>query len=123
MMISSIGLIGLPWFLSFYLPFNIEGWLAYLVFNFSVTFFGHMNYEITPYFYGIRPFNWFFHPILYHSVHHARYNNHYCFYLTFLDRIFGSEWKDWEHLHKQVMKGQPLKTLNARGNSVGLSSA
>ena len=33
-----------------------------------------------------------------------------------MDRLFGTEWKDWPVLLQRVMDGQPMKSLKERAN-------
>ena len=59
--------------------------------------------------------SWISHPIVYHSLHHARYNNHYSFGSSFMDRLLGTEWEDWSRLHQRVIAGKPLESFGERG--------
>ena len=60
--------------------------------------------------------SWISHPITYHSLHHARFVNHYSFGSTFMDRLLGTEWPDWPELHARVIRGEPLEKLSVRGS-------
>ena len=91
------------------------GFLAYLLYNFWGNILGHVNSEVIPAFVARRVHSWTAHPIIYHSLHHARYTGHYSFCATFMDRTLGSEWSDWPELHARVVAGEPLTSLKQRG--------
>ena len=109
------GLLVIPALLSLVMPLSWEGFLVYFVANTFVNVAGHANVELNPI--SARAATWLAHPWLYHSLHHARFKNHYAFASTFMDRLFGTEWKDWHELHGRVVAGEPLPSLNERGAS------
>lgn len=97
------------------LEVSLGGWLAYLVYNYWGNIVGHVNVEVVPAMIGKRANSWAAHAITYHALHHARYTGHYGFGATFMDRLCGSEWRDWPTLHAQILAGQPLTSLKQRG--------
>ena len=109
------GLLVIPALLSLVAPLSFEGFVVYFVANTFVNVAGHANVELNPI--SARAATWLVHPWLYHSLHHARFKNHYAFASTFMDRLFGTEWKDWYELHGRVVAGDPLPSLNERGAS------
>jgi len=109
------GLLVIPALLGLLTPLCWEGFLLYFVANTFVNVAGHANVELNPI--SARSATWLAHPWLYHSLHHARFRNHYSFASTFMDRLFGTEWKDWRELHGRVMAGDALPILNERGAS------
>lgn len=96
-------------------PVHPLGFAAYLLYNVFGNVLGHVNVEPIPAFVGRRLHSWTAHPIVYHSLHHARYTGHYSFCATFMDRAFASEWSDWPDLHARVLAGEPLTSLKQRG--------
>ena len=50
-------------------------------------------------------------PDSYHCLHHARFDGHYGFAAAYMDRIFGTEFADWEAVHDRVWRGEPLKSI------------
>ena len=54
-------------------------------------------------------------PDSYHCLHHARFDGHYGFAAAYMDRIFGTEFADWEAVHDRVRRGEPLKSLREHG--------
>jgi lathosterol oxidase len=92
------------------------GFAAYMLYNFWGNVLGHINAEVIPAFVGRRVHSWTAHPIVYHSLHHARYTGHYSFCATFMDRTCGSEWPDWPALHARVLAGAPMTSLKHRGD-------
>ncbi len=113
-----VGLCGVPFLLSLFAPISVEGFLAYhALYQISGNQIGHSNVDFFPAFASDREKSWISHPITYHSLHHARFNNHYSFGSSFMDRLMGTEWADWPELHKRVVGGQAMKKLSERGKA------
>lgn len=91
------------------------GYAVYLFYNFFGNVLGHLNSEVIPASLATRAQTWTSHPIMYHSLHHARYTGHYGFCATFMDRLGGSEWRDWPDLHARILAGHVLTSLKVRG--------
>jgi sterol desaturase/sphingolipid hydroxylase (fatty acid hydroxylase superfamily) len=104
-----------PVLLSLFVPISPIGWGLYFLYNYSGNIVGHINAEPFPKLMSQRSQSWISHPVVYHSLHHARFLNHYGFGSTFMDRLLGTEWKDWAALHVRVRDGQPMKKLAERG--------
>lgn len=112
-----VGLVGVPWLLSLVTPISLGGLLAYhALYQVSGNIVGHVNVDFFPAALEKRLNSWISHPIVYHSLHHARFNNHYGFGSTFMDRLLGTEWSDWPELHARVISGEPLPKLSTRGS-------
>jgi sterol desaturase/sphingolipid hydroxylase (fatty acid hydroxylase superfamily) len=94
---------------------HATGFAVYLLYNFLGNVLGHVDCEVVPAFGRRRLHSWTAHPIVYHALHHARFNGHYSFCATFMDRGLGSEWSDWPELHARVLAGRPLTSLQQRG--------
>ena len=91
--------------------FGIAGWyVGYLVVN----SFSHANFELKS-----EHYNRFLGKILtsttYHSLHHSRYTGNYGLGTRVLDRIFKTEWPDYESAYDRI-SGQrsPLKALREK---------
>jgi lathosterol oxidase len=88
--------------------FGIAAWyVGYLVIN----SYSHANFEIKS-----MGFQKWAGRILtsttYHSLHHSRYTRNYGLGTRVLDRIFRTEWEDYELLYQQITaKGKPLVKL------------
>ncbi len=93
--------------------FGIMAWfVGYLIIN----SFSHANFEIKP-----ANFNRLLGKVLtsttYHSLHHSRYVGNYGLGTRVLDRLFGTEWDDYEQLYDQICsENKPLKKLRERAN-------
>ncbi|MEM9175965.1 MAG: sterol desaturase family protein [Myxococcota bacterium] len=107
------GLLVIPALIGLVAPLSWTGFVIYFVANTFVNVAGHANVELNPL--SARGATWLAHPWIYHSLHHARFKKHYAFASTFMDRLFGTEWKDWQELHGRVVAGQALASLNERG--------
>jgi lathosterol oxidase len=104
-------LVFIPGILSLFMQLSFYGWVSYVLFNTLYTVLGHINAEITPKVYAQKPFHWLVHPVIYHSIHHARMHRNYCFILSGLDRIFGTEWEDWKAVHQRNRPVAELASL------------
>jgi lathosterol oxidase len=117
-----VGLTGVPFVLGLFTPISLSGLVAYhVLYQIPGNVVGHANVDPFPSAAQSRIASWTNHPILYHSLHHARFNNHYSFGSSFMDRLLGTEWPDWPELHAKVIAGTPLKKLSERG-SLGSTS-
>jgi lathosterol oxidase len=91
--------------------YGVAGWyIGYLVIN----SFSHANFEMkSPKF-----LNWtgkIITSTTYHSLHHSRYTRNYGLGTRILDRIFRTEWEDYEPLYQQITtRQQPLTRLRER---------
>jgi len=117
-----LGLAGVPLLLSLFTPISVEGFFLYhALYQVSGNQIGHSNVDFFPATASDRSRSWIFHPMTYHLLHHARFNNHYGFGSTFMDRLLGTEWADWPQLHKQVVSGNAMRKLSERGESAAAS--
>lgn len=111
------GLVGVPLLLSWFTPLSLTGFLAYhALYQISGNVIGHSNVDFFPRAVEKYANSWISHPIVYHSLHHARFEKHYAFGSTFMDRLLGTEWPDWPSLHARVIAGDPLRKLSDRGS-------
>jgi lathosterol oxidase len=112
-----VGLIGVPLLLGMVTPISLLGLLAYhVLYQVPGNVIGHANVDFFPAVFEKRSNSWISHPTTYHSLHHARFVNHYSFGSTFMDRLLGTEWSDWPELHARVIRGEPLEKLSVRGS-------
>lgn len=111
-----VGLVGTPLLLSLITPISLLGLILYhVIYQITGNVVGHANVDFFPAGASKRINSWLFHPTTYHALHHARYNNHYSFGSSFMDRLMGTEWPDWPELHARVVGGEALKQLSVRG--------
>jgi lathosterol oxidase len=91
--------------------FGIAAWyIGYLVIN----SFSHANFEVKSRDYT-RGAGRIFTSTTYHSLHHSRYTGNYGLGTRFLDRMFGTEWEDYERLYDRVSREErPLERLRER---------
>ncbi len=113
-LVFDLGLLGLLagidclWSLNF---FGIAAWyVGYLVIN----SFAHANFELKSKHY-LRFLGRMCTSTTYHSLHHARYTSNYGLGTRVLDRIFGTEWEDYERVYDRLFSEQgPLTRLRQR---------
>ncbi len=96
------------------LPLNfygVAGWyIGYLIIN----SFSHANFEFRPVTYN-RSLGKVLTTTTYHSLHHSRYTGNYGLGTRLLDRVFGTEWEDYERLYDRVSADRtPLKKLREK---------
>lgn len=92
------------------------GWIAFFAFHFWGNIVGHANAELFPQ-QASKAASLGGNPILYHALHHARFDGHYGFGAAYMDRIFGTEWPDWIALVRRVESGKPLESLRERADA------
>jgi Delta7-sterol 5-desaturase len=98
--------------------FGIAAWyIAYLVIN----SFSHANFELKS-----ATYNRFLGKVVtsttYHSLHHSRYTGNYGLGTRVLDKLFRTEWPDYEIVYDKVsLDKTPLKKLKERFDSALMS--
>jgi sterol desaturase/sphingolipid hydroxylase (fatty acid hydroxylase superfamily) len=91
--------------------FGIAAWyIGYLVIN----SFSHANFELKS-----SNYNRWLGKVLttttYHSLHHSRYTGNYGLGTRIMDRLFGTEWDDYEPLYDRVCRERrPLRKLREK---------
>ncbi len=100
-----------PVLLSTFTTVHLGAWALYFLYNYSGNIVGHVNADFFPKLMNRRGQSWMVHPITYHALHHARFVNHYSFGSSFMDRLLGTEWDDWQQLHDRVRDGKPMTSL------------
>lgn len=114
-----LGIVAWPLLTAGTLPFVLEGYVAWLVFFFFSNTMGHVNVEFVPAFVSSTPVGRFAsHGVIYHAMHHSRYQKHLCFFANGLDTAFGQVWEDYPELHQRVLAGRPLERLGERGEGL-----
>ncbi|MGQ0456970.1 MAG: sterol desaturase family protein [Hyphomicrobium sp.] len=113
-LIFDLGYLGALAALDSLVALNFYGIAAWYVGYLIVNSFGHANFEFRP-----ETYNAFFGKLLtttaYHSLHHSRYTGNYGLATRVLDRMFATEWMDYERLYTRVAgSGPPLKSLRER---------
>lgn len=115
-----LGLAAWPLLAAGTLPFVLEGYVAWLAFFFFSNTMGHVNVEFVPAFVSATPVGRIAtHGVIYHAMHHARYQKHLCFFMNGLDTAFGQVWEDYPELHQRVLAGHPLERLGERAVVTG----
>ena len=114
----NIGMI-VPFMLidSFY-PVNFYGVAAWYIGYLIINSFSHANFEIRS-----ATFPTGLGKVIatttYHSLHHSRYTGNYGLATRFLDKIFDTEWPDYDALYKRVnVHRKPLTKLREKVDDV-----
>jgi sterol desaturase/sphingolipid hydroxylase (fatty acid hydroxylase superfamily) len=96
--------------------FGVAGWyIAYLFIN----SFSHANFELKSKSY-LKFTGKLITSTTYHALHHSRYINNYGLGTRVLDRLFGTEWPDYEPIYERVsIEEKPLVKLAERIPTAG----
>jgi sterol desaturase/sphingolipid hydroxylase (fatty acid hydroxylase superfamily) len=96
--------------------FGVAAWyVGYLVIN----SFSHANFELKSKSYN-RLFGKLLTSTTYHSLHHSRYTGNYGLGTRMLDRVFRTEWEDYERLYDRICaERRPLTHLRERVEVAG----
>lgn len=109
--IFDFGYLGALAILDLVVSINFYGIAAWYVGYLIINSFSHANFELRPGTYN-KVMGRVFTSTTYHSLHHSRYTNNYGLATRFLDRIFGTEWTDYEPLFDRVtVERRPLQKL------------
>lgn len=96
------------------LPLNFFGIAIWYVGYLVINSFSHANFEMRPENYNRLLGRWLT-TTTYHSLHHSRYTGNYGLGTRFLDRLFRTEWQDYEAVYDRIRgEGAPLKTLREK---------
>jgi Delta7-sterol 5-desaturase len=113
-LIFDLGLLAPLALLDHFVSLNFFGIAAWYVGYLVINSFSHANFEFKS-----SRFNRRFGKVLtsttYHSLHHSRYTGNYGLGTRVLDRLFGTEWEDYEPVFEQISgEGKPLRKLRER---------
>jgi len=91
--------------------YGVAGWyIGYLIIN----SYSHANFE----FKSARYNHWLGKVLAtttYHSLHHARYTGNYGLGTRFLDKLFGTEWADYDQIFQRISRDRkPLTNLREK---------
>jgi Delta7-sterol 5-desaturase len=110
-LIFDVGLLGPLALLDCFFSLNFFGLAAWYIGALSVNAFDHTNFEVKSAHYN-RWLGKVFTSATYHSMHHARYTGNYGLGTRLLDRMFKTEWKDYEPIYDRICREQrPLNNL------------
>lgn len=112
-LIFDLGYLGVLAIIDLVLPLNFFGIAAWYVGYLIINSFSHANFEIKSGGYN-RWLGRVLTTTTYHSLHHSRYTGNYGLGTRALDRLFGTEWEDYEPLYDRVTADQPLKGLREK---------
>ena len=113
-LIFDAGFLGLLAALDTWVSLNFAGIAAWYIGYLMINSFSHANFELKSAGYT-RLIGKVLTTTTYHSLHHSRYIGNYGLGTRVLDRVFKTEWEDYEPLYRQVTKEKrPLKKLSER---------
>jgi len=105
---------GTAMLVSQFLPLPIEGTIAYSVTFVLLDLLGHLNTEVFPAWFGRSWIGKFIYTPTFHALHHARFRGHYGLFTTFMDRLFGTWFPDYERVQSDAASGKPMLSLSER---------
>jgi sterol desaturase/sphingolipid hydroxylase (fatty acid hydroxylase superfamily) len=113
-LIFDAGFLGLLAALDARVSLNFAGIAAWYIGYLVINSFSHANFEMKSESYA-RLAGRVLTTTTYHALHHSRYTGNYGLGTRFLDRLFKTEWDDYEPLYRQITRDQrPLKKLSER---------
>lgn len=107
-----VGFLGPALALSHFGWLGAWGLLAFFAFHFYGNVVGHANAELMPPF--LVRMHYAGNPVVYHSLHHARFDGHYGFGSGYMDALFGTEFADWKRVHARILRHEPMRALRER---------
>lgn len=108
------GSLGFIVLISFFLPISPLGTALYLLVNYVLNLFAHMNVELVSPQILKNPLGRILNTPTYHALHHGRYNGHYGLFTPFMDRLFNSQFNDYQEVQLKSYKGQGLTSFSQR---------
>jgi lathosterol oxidase len=116
-LIFDLGLLAPLAVIDYWASLNFFGVAAWYIGYLLINSFSHANFELKA-----DTYNRWLGKVLtsttYHSLHHSRYTGNYGLGSRILDRIFRTEWDDYEALYARItQEKKPLATLRERAPS------
>jgi Delta7-sterol 5-desaturase len=110
-LVFDIGLLGPLAIVDYFVGLNAFGVAAWYIGYLVINSFSHANFELKG-----RDYNRWLGKVLtsttYHSLHHSRYTGNYGLGTRVLDRLFKTEWDDYEQLYERIsQERRPLGKL------------
>jgi len=113
-LVFDIGLLGPLAIVDYVFGLNVFGIAAWYIGYLIINSFSHANFELKS-----KDYNRWLGQMLtsttYHSLHHSRYTGNYGLGTRVLDRVFKTEWDDYEALYDRISgERRPLSKLRER---------
>ena len=113
-LVFDIGLLGALAIVDYFFALNAFGIASWYIGYLVINSFSHANFELKS-----RDYNRWLGKVLtsttYHSLHHSRYTGNYGLGTRVLDRLFKTEWDDYEQLYDRISRERrPLGKLRER---------
>jgi sterol desaturase/sphingolipid hydroxylase (fatty acid hydroxylase superfamily) len=113
-LVFDLGLLGLLALIDLAVGLNAYGVAAWYIGYLLINSYSHANFELKS-----PGYNRFVGKVItsttYHSLHHSRYTGNYGLGTRVMDRMFGTEWEDYERLYDRICDEQrPLKKLSEK---------
>lgn len=112
--VFDVGLIGLLAIVDRFVSLNFFGVAAWYIGYLLINSFSHANFEMKSGGYT-RWLGQVLTTTTYHSLHHSRYTGNYGLGTRVMDRLFRTEWEDYEPLYRRVTEEKrPLRQLREK---------
>ena len=113
-LVFDIGLLGVLAVIDRFLSLSFFGIAAWYIGYLVINSFSHANFELKSEGYN-RWLGQLITSTTYHSLHHSRYTGNYGLGTRVLDRIFNTEWDDYEPLYDRISRERkPLGKLREK---------
>ena len=116
-LIFSLGIVVPLAALDYFVSLNFFGIAGWYIGYFALNSFSHANFELRSY---SRWVAGVLTTTTYHSLHHSRYTGNYGLGTRILDRIFRTEWDDYDLLYDRIAnERRPLTRLREKASARG----
>lgn len=116
-LVFDAGFLGLLAALDAWIGLSFSGIAAWYIGYLMINSFSHANFELKSENYP-RLAGRVLTTTTYHALHHSRYTGNYGLGTRVLDRVFKTEWEDYEPLYQRITKDRrPLKKLSEKVTS------
>ncbi|PLX34811.1 MAG: hypothetical protein C0605_12395 [Hyphomicrobiales bacterium] len=113
-LVFDAGLLGALVLLDRVFALNFYGVASWFIGYLIINSFSHANFEFRPVGYNKGPGR-LLASTTYHALHHSRYVGNYGLGTRVLDRLFGTEWTDYEEVYARITeRRQPLTGLRQK---------
>jgi lathosterol oxidase len=121
-LVFNIGLLGPLAVVDCFFALNAFGIAAWYIGYLVINSFSHANFELKSKDYN-RGLGKVITSTTYHSLHHSRYTGNYGLGTRILDRLFETEWDDYEQLYDRISRDKrPLSKLREKAAPFASSS-
>jgi Delta7-sterol 5-desaturase len=111
-----LGALGAAVAVSRVLSVSSAGLGAYFLVNYTINVLAHSNVEVFRAGFAVTPLGRILGTVTFHGMHHARHQGHYGLFTRVLDRLCGTEFKDYESAQHRAASGQGFERIGEKAS-------